>query len=72
MHKVAAIKKMPLRLLNPDLESALLAKDEGNTISNKPKKDNAKNTNTAKKIRLSHTLVEILLKISGLMALLAT
>ena len=71
IHKVAAIKKIPVKFPSPDFESALFAKDEGKTISYKPKNDNAKKTNTAKKIRLSQTLVEILLNISGLMALLA-
>ena len=69
---VPAIKNMPAKLPNPDFESALLAIDDGKPISNNPKKDRAKNTNTAKKIIFSHTLVDILLKISGLIALLAT
>ena len=71
MASVPAIKNMPATLPRPDFASALLAIEEGNTISNKPKNDSANKTNTAKKIRLSQTLVEILLNISGLMVLLA-
>src|SRR5882757_4396666 len=71
MANVPAIKNIPKMLPNPDLESALLASPDGKPISYRPKKENAKNTNTIKKIRLSQTLVEILLNISGLMVLLA-
>ena len=63
---------MPPRFPNPDFESILFARPAGNPISYKPKKERAKKTKTAKKSRFSHTLVEILLNISGLMALLAT
>ena len=62
---------MPPKLPTPLLLSALLAREEGKPISYKPKNDKAKNTNTAKKIKFNQTFVEILLKISGLMVLLA-
>ena len=64
---VAAIKNIPPILPIPDFESALFASPAGKPISNKPKKDKAKVTNTAKNRRLSQTLVEILFNISGLM-----
>src|SRR5687767_13586371 len=69
---VAAIKNIPPRSPSPDLESILLARPDGRPISNKPKKDSANTTKMAKKVRFSQTLVEILLNISGLMALPAT
>src|SRR5258705_2522952 len=71
MASVPAIKNIPAVLPIPDLESALLARPEGRPISNNPKKDKAKATKIAKKIMFRITLVEILLNISGLMALLA-
>ncbi len=70
--KVPAMKNMPATFPAPDLAPALLAKPEGRPISNKPKNDKANTMKTIKKIIFSVTLVEILLKISGLMALLAT
>ena len=69
MASVAAIKNIPPIFPSPDFESILLARPAGKPISKCPKNDNAKNTNTAKKIRFSQTLVEILLNISGLIAL---
>src|SRR5688572_26074121 len=69
--RVVAMKKIPPRSPRPDLESILLARPGGRPISNKPKKDKAKTIKMAKNIRFSQTLVEILLKISGLSALSA-
>ncbi|MCP6769487.1 hypothetical protein NL529_32040, partial [Klebsiella pneumoniae] len=71
MANVPAIKKIPPRYPNPDFESIELAKHDGSPISYKPKKERANKMNMEKKIRFSHTLVEMLLKISGLIALLA-
>jgi hypothetical protein len=65
MAKVRAIKNIPAKSPNPDLESTLLAKELGKPISNSPKKDKAKTINTAKNNRFNTTLVERLFNISG-------
>ena len=65
MAKVIAIKKMPPKLPNPLLASALLAMPLGNVISKKPKNEMAKKIKMIKKIIFKVGLVEILLKISG-------
>src|SRR5450432_852453 len=67
--RVAAIKKIPPRLPRPDLASILFASPAGKPSSNMPKNDKAKNTKMAKNAMFSQTLVEILLNISGLIAL---
>ena len=63
--KVMAIKKMPPKLPNPLLASALLAIPEGKLISKYPKKEIEKKMKIAKKAMFNHALVEMLLKISG-------
>ena len=63
---VSAMKKIPARFPMPDFESALLAILPGSLISKKPKNEIANTMKMTKNKRFSHTLVEILLSISGL------
>src|SRR5574344_1419525 len=61
----ASVKAMKKRLIRPEvlstLLSILLVHDAGSTSSNAPRKDMAKTSSNAKKIRLNTALVAILL-----------
>src|SRR5262249_24440071 len=60
---VAAMKNIPPIFPKPDFESIELTRPEGSPISYKPKNDKANNIKIEKKIRFSHTFVEMLLNI---------
>lgn len=53
---VKAMKNMPRKLLAPEIESALLTREEGRLISNTPKKEIAKMSNKKKTLRLNQPL----------------
>src|SRR6478735_480553 len=65
--KVSAMKNIPTMPPTCDFSSALFAMLLGNVISNKPKKLRANTTKMAKKTRLSHTFVDMVFSISGLL-----
>jgi hypothetical protein len=65
--RVRAIKNIPPSPPVLAFESALFASVPGIVISNRPKKDKAKTTKMAKKNRFSHTFVDMLFSISGLL-----
>ncbi len=67
--RVRAMKNIPPSPLPPDFASLLLARLEGSSISNAPKKDAAKIMNTTKNIRFGSQCVASQLNISAVTVL---